>query len=99
MKIKVDQNLLSVDGKTPILDNGKTLTLKDAAIAAVLTPAGQEDDFKKKMDKYEIFKKLRDADEFVELSAEEITIIKAASGKIQPPLVCGQCCDMLENKI
>jgi hypothetical protein len=96
MKIKINQNLISINGTDPIFDNGKALSLKDVSIAAVLTP-NQEDDFVKKMTKYEIFKKLRDAEEEVELSAEEIATIKAASGKIHPPLVYGQTCEMLEK--
>lgn len=95
MKIKINQNLIGID-YLPILDNGKVLTLKDVSIAAALTPV-QEDDFKKKMEKYEIFKKLQSASEDVELTVEEIAIIKAASGKIHPPLVCGQVCEMLEK--
>jgi hypothetical protein len=98
MRIKIIQNLISINGIDPIIDNGAVLTLKDVCVAAVLTPV-QEDDFKKKMEKYEIFKKFRDAvEDSIELSAEEISIVKAASGKIHPPLVYGQCCEMLENR-
>jgi hypothetical protein len=95
MKIKINQNLVGIDN-LPILDNGKVLTLRDVSVAAVLTPV-QEDDSKKKMNKYLIFKKIADAHETVELTAEEITIIKEASGKIHPPLIYGQLCEMLEK--
>jgi hypothetical protein len=96
MRIKINQNLLGLDGREPILDNGKILTLRDVCIAAVLTPV-QEDDQKKKFEKWDIFKKLRDAKEVAELTVEEISIIKAGSGKIHPPLILGQCFEMLEK--
>jgi hypothetical protein len=53
-------------------------------------------DSKKKMNKYLIFKRIADAKDTVELTAEEITIIKEASGKIHPPLIYGQLCEMFE---
>ena len=97
MKIKINQKLTGLDGKEPILDNGKIITLRDVCIAAILSPV-QEDDQKKKFEKWEVFKKIRDAKEIVELTVEEISTIKSSSGKSHPPLIYGQICDLLENQ-
>jgi hypothetical protein len=108
MKIKINQGLVGIDNQ-PIIDNNKPLLLKDVCIAAALTPV-QEDDQKKKFEKWDVFKKLRDFDlkykkdapDFdeleIELTAEEITVLKDASGKIHPQLIMGQVFEMLEQK-
>lgn len=97
MKIKINQNLIDVDGVQAIKENGKIVTLREICIAAVLTPV-QEDDQKKKFEKWEVFKKLRDSGEELELTADEIAMIEKCSGKIHPPLIYGQCYEMLEGK-
>jgi hypothetical protein len=96
MKIKIDQELLDVDGQSINAGPKPKLFLRDVCINATLAPI-QDDDEKKKWEKYEIFKKLRDAKDEVELKAEEITIIKKVIGKLNAPLIMGQCFEMLEN--
>ena len=98
MKIKINKEIKGVDGINSIInsDTKKALTLKDVCINAVLMPM-QEDDWKKKFEKWEIFKKLRDAKEEVDLSVEQISIIKNAVGKFQPPLIMGQVFEMIEK--
>jgi len=105
MKIKINCPILGIDGIKPIpnpdspggrLDPPLPLTLKDVCINAVLSPM-EGDDEKKKFTKWEIFKKLREAKEEVELTAEEIVIIKKGIGKFNPPLVLGQSFEMLEK--
>jgi hypothetical protein len=97
MKIKINETLLGVDGVQPLQgEQGRNLTLKDICISSVLTPM-QDDTQEQKFKKWEIFKRLRDADAIVELSAEEISIIKKAMGKLSPPLVMGQCFELLET--
>jgi len=101
MKVNVNQKLLGVDGVEVLKgQDGRPLLLKDVCITALLTP-NQQDDEKKKWDKYEVFKKLRDAvregEEInVELKSEEITALKQALGKTQTPLIMGQGWEMLE---
>lgn len=97
MKIKINQALIDVNGVDPVKEDGKKVTLRDVCIAAVLFPA-KDDDQRKKFEKWEVFKKLRDAGEEVELSSEEIQIIEKGSGQIHPPLIYGQCYEMLEGK-
>jgi hypothetical protein len=98
MKIKINECLKGVDGVSPIVEKEIVLTLKEVCIAAVLTPMEGEDQ-KKKFEKWEIYKKLRDSVETVELSVEEISAIKASIGKFYPPLILGQSFEMLEQII
>lgn len=96
MKIKINEKLKGIDGKDIALNNAPAITLKDVSITSILTPV-QEDGEKLKFEKYEIYKLLRDAKIEVTLTAEQITIIKKAVGKFQPPLIMGQCFEMLEK--
>jgi len=97
MKIKIKETIKGIDGIT-ILKNpdGSDMTLKDVIIASLLPPV-QEDKQDVKWGKYEIFKKVRDGKAEVELKTEEITIIKQAIGKFQPPLILGQCFEFIED--
>lgn len=98
MKVKLNEELKSVDGIEPLKgDKGRALTFKDICVNAVLTPADGEDE-KKKYERWELFKKIRDAHDEVMLSVEEVSLIKKAIGRINPPLVMGQCWDLLEQK-
>jgi len=97
MKIKLNQQLKSVDNKSPIIgERNEPLTLRNICINAVLAPIEGEDQ-KKKWEKYEIFKKLRDANDEVDLKVEEIVVIKNGIGRFNPPLILGQCFEMLED--
>jgi hypothetical protein len=97
MKVKVNNPLKDVEGHPLQGEKGKTLTMRDVCINSLLTPV-QGDDEKLKWEKYEIFKKLRDATDEVELKLEELNIVKKAVGKLQPPLLMGQVWEMLEGK-
>jgi len=101
MKIKINQELMDVDGVTPIQDKIGILNLKQVCTAAILTPVENEE-WTKKQEKWDMFKKFRDADitqkdAFVELTIEELKILKDSIGKWYPPLIMGQCFEMLEN--
>jgi len=97
MKVKISQTLQDVEGQPLKGEKGKPLTMRDVCINSLLTPV-QGDEEKAKWEKYEIYKKLRDAKDEVELKSEEITLLKKSVGKIQPPLLMGQVYDMIENK-
>jgi len=102
MKVNINQKLLGVDGVEVLKgEKGTPLLLKDICISSLLTP-NQQDDERKKWEKYDVFKKLRDAvnkdgDIWVELKSEEITMLKQALGKTQTPLIMGQCWEYLEG--
>jgi hypothetical protein len=96
MKIKVNQDLKDAFGKT--IPNGEKpkLLLVDVCISSILSPI-QGDDEKSKMLKYDIFKKLRDGKAEVDLTAEEIALIKKCIAHFQPQLIMGQCFEMIEE--
>lgn len=97
MKIKVNQTITTVDGIQPLKDEtGHNLVLKDVCINAVLI-FDEKDDEKKKWEKYEIYKKLRNAVDEVTLTAEEVAVIKKSIAKVNAPLVMGQCFELLEG--
>jgi len=99
MKIKLNQELKGVDGVETLKgDKGRALTFKDICINAILTPDQGEDE-KKKWDRYEVFKKVREAGEIIDLKVEEVTLIKKSIGKLNPPLVMGQCWEILEQGV
>jgi len=100
MKVKVNQELKDVNDLPIKKPEGGNLTLKDVIITSVLSPI-QGDDQKVKFDKYEIYKKVKDdyVGGEVELTAEEIALIKKCIGQLQPPLILGQAFEMLEGKI
>ena len=98
MKVKINQILVSEDGKTPLVEKNKPLSLKQVCIASVLNPV-KEDDFNKKIEKYNIWKRLLASNDNVDLSSEEITILKQSIDKCFAQIVLGQAVEMLEQKI
>ena len=96
MKIKINQKIKDAEGNEIILQGKPAMTLRDVNVNSILT-LDQADDEKKKWEKYEIFKKIKESKNEVELTIEEIALVKKCIGKFQPPLVMGQCWEMLEK--
>lgn len=99
MKIKLNETLKNIDGVTLLnspADRSKEYQLKEAIISSILTPIEKESQ-EDKWRKYEIFKKVRDAGDDIELKSEDIVLIKKAIGHFQPQLIMGQCFEMLEK--
>lgn len=77
-------------------------TLGDVSIQALLTPI-QSEDPKDKLRKFTLAQKIEDADEDklqqkskLNLTVDEITLLKDAIGKNYPPLIMGQCWKILD---
>lgn len=98
MKVDLAKAVVNVDGKTPIVEeDGKSLTVKEVCINALLTPL-KEDSEKEKWSDYEIFKKIRDSKEKeINLTAENVVRLKEKIGKIYPPLIMGQLWEELDG--
>jgi hypothetical protein len=97
MKIKtLNQTILNTDDQ-PILRESGQLRLRDVIENSILAPL-EGDDEKKKYDRWEIYKLIKHASSEVSLTAEQIATIKKAIGKLQPPLILGQCFEMLEGE-
>jgi len=101
MKINVNQVLKNLAGET-LKDNdgtGKAIdaTLKLAIINSVLAPVQNKNESGvEKVKKYELAKKVYANDE-IDLTAEEITLIKQRVGEVYAPLLVGQIFEMLEK--
>lgn len=101
MKVKTDVVLTNLDGE-PLKDadaKGEAVdaTLKMCVINALLAPAqqGQKPETGvEKLKKYNLASKVNDNEE-IELSAEEISLIKDRVGELFPPLVVGQVFKLL----
>jgi hypothetical protein len=99
MLVKVDGTLKTLDG-TVIMDNdGKgnavEATVRMALVNAILSPVQQETGMEK-VKKYELAKKIHDQDE-VELSMDDIELIKDRVGEIYAPVVVGQLYSLLSG--
>lgn len=96
MKLRIDGKLKGIDEKDIVSHGNPPLTFKDVFISCVLSPI-EADDEKKKFEKWEIYKKLRDAKEEVNLTIEDLSVLKKCIGKFQPPLILGQCFELIET--
>lgn len=74
------------------------VTLRDVMVNSIIAPK-QGDNEKKKWEKYEIWKVLRDAkpDESVRLTSEQIKIVKESIADQYFQLIMGQAYDLIEN--
>jgi len=100
MKIKTDVVLKNLDGQVMKDNDGKgnavDATLKMAIVNAVLAPV-QNEKGTDKIKKYELAMKVHKNKE-VDLTAEDISLIKERVGELFPPLIVGQVYNLLEGK-
>jgi len=100
MLIKVDTPLKNMDGqvmKDMVDGEAVDATLRMAMVNAVLSPVERESGMDK-VKKYELAKRIHYATDDVELSAEDITLIKERVGEVFPVLIVGQMFNILEGK-
>ena len=100
MVIKVDTLLKNMDGqvmKDMVDGEAVDATLRVAMVNAVLSPVERESGTDK-VKKYELAKKIHNATDDVELTAEDISLIKGRVGEVFPALIVGQVFDILEGK-
>lgn len=95
MKRNMDQPLTTLDNK-PYEDKS---TLKNVVFAAVTQPMEEDraQSVEEKLKCYSIAQRVFAGGE-VELTAEEITLIKARIGRLFPVLIVGQAFRMLETE-
>jgi len=99
MKINVDQTLKTLDGKT-MMDadssgNAVEATVKTLLVNAVLAPTKDEKGVDK-VRKYELAKMIFKGGE-VDLTPEDIVLIKKQVGDNFAPIVVGQVFEMLDK--
>ena len=99
MKINVDETLKTLDGQTMMDNDGNgnavEASLKTLLVNAVLAPTKDEKGVDK-VRKYELAKLIFKGGE-VDLTAEDITLIKKQVGENFAPIVVGQVWDILEQ--
>jgi len=93
MKLKINQNLKGANDK-PLLP---ALLFKDV-IERDLLSAVEGEKVKEKLEKYELWRKVKSCLVEVELTIEEIALIKKLIGDLEYQLVMGQCFEFLEQK-
>lgn len=99
MLVKVNVPLVTLDGQ-PMQDNvdGKAVdaTVEQVIVNAVLAPVQKESGIEK-VKKFNLAQRVYKSDE-VELTAEEVSLIKACIGENFAPIVVGQVWNLLEGK-
>lgn len=101
MLIDVTRTLKQLNGE-PLRDNdgqGNAVeaTVKMALINGILSPV-KDDTGVQKVQKYELARKMYKAESTVDLTVEEIVMLKRRVEELYPPLVCGQLLAILEGK-
>ena len=98
MLVNVNQVLKTLDGQTMKDNDGQgnaiDATVKMAIVNAVLSPVQKESGVEK-VKKYELAKKVFNADE-VDLDEKEIALIKERIGELYAPVIVGQVYELLK---
>ena len=109
MKYNFNIDLTDIDGKVmeqPVYDdNGvptkekETLTVKKIVKGALLNLSEEENKLsgQKKFDRYDLASKINKADSDVELSIDDVSLIKRVVGEKYTPTIVGQVWPLLEK--
>jgi hypothetical protein len=99
MKIKTDQSLKTLEGKE-IKDGKNAITLKNIMVEACLTNLKGDDgqSGEEKLKLYQLATKVQEAKKEIDLTIEEIALIKERIGRGYNILTVGQAWQMLEGK-
>lgn len=95
MKVKLDSTLITVDGKV-WKENGKEILIKDILLATALGDLDKED--KAKLDDFNLFLKIKEQCEEIELIASECARLQDKAKKMYGTLIFGQINAILEGK-
>jgi len=100
MLVKVNVPLKTLDGQVMKDNDGQgnaiDATVKMAIVNAILAPVQKESGVDK-VKKFDLAQRIYKSDE-VDLTAEEISLIKERVGESFPPIVVGQIWNLLEGK-
>jgi hypothetical protein len=96
MKIDFSQKPKTLKGDEFKVDENSSLSLGEACCEGLLAPLTDDKDFGSKSKKYKLSKKIIDGG-VVEVSSEDITLIKEACGKVLSVSLYGAVEEMLEN--
>jgi len=100
MLVKVNVPLKTLDGQVMKDNDGQgnaiDATVKMVIVNAILAPVQKESGVDK-VKKFDLAQRIYKSDE-VDLTAEEISLIKERVGESFPPIVVGQIWNLLEGK-
>ena len=98
MKINMDNEtpLTTLDGQNIKSEEGKLVTLRSACVRALLYTDNTMDG-PKKFECYELAKRIGASEEQVELTAEEITLIKKMVGSCYITILVGRIYELIEK--
>ncbi len=99
MLLNINKVLVQLNGQ-PIMDiddAGQSVpaTVKTALVNAVLAPE-QNEKGTQKVQKYELAKRIYKAEQEVEVTAEEVVLIKRRIEELYPPIIVGQLEELLK---
>ena len=100
MQVLMGKIFTDLDGKEIPSQNGKPATLGGVSVDALLATFQDEQNLsgEEKLKRWELAVKIKNGVDPVELSVEEIALIKKLIGKAYGPLISGQAWQMLEGK-
>lgn len=98
MLVDVSRNLVQMNGN-PLMDTNEKgeaveATVKTAIVNAVLSPVQNEKGIDK-VKKYELAKRIYQVEGEIELTPEEVVLIKDRVGELYTPLIVGQVLELL----
>lgn len=79
-------------------EKNEDIVLKEILVSAVLGGSAEKQSGDEKLKRYRLANRIFDSNDSVEMSAEEITIVKSALGESSlPTVVVGQAIEMIES--
>lgn len=97
MKRNFSAAIKNLDGK-PLKEGDKEVTIGSIAVNALLTPYEDERNLSgdDKVKRFRLAQAIHGADDEIEVTAEQVTLLKTLIAKAYTPLIVGQAYDLLE---
>ena len=101
MLVLLGKGIVDLDGKVINSLSGEPATVRGVVIEALLATFNDETHLsgEEKLKRWELASKIKNTADPVELTAEEITLIKKLVGKAYGPLVVGRTWKILEGEV
>jgi len=99
MKIDFNVSLKDLRGKALVSETKELITLRMCAVNAVLALGENDHDMlgEEKVRRWKLAKLIYDGDKEIEISTEDIALVKKLIAKVYAPLVVGQAWEILER--
>jgi hypothetical protein len=99
MQVLMGQILTDLDGKEIPSLSGEPATLRGVSTEALIaTFKSEEPSGEEKLKRWELALKVKKSEDPVDLTSDEIVLIKKLIGKAYGPMISGQAWQMLEGK-